>query len=177
MPNPGRDREAERLQHQRRRLRHHAVAEEPDAPFLGPDDPRPAPLPIGLSRLIAGHVAMKAQNMHDDVFRHHRIAARRLDLAERDLRQLWMIDKGFDAGRAAEHRFQIRKAGSASKSGCMKARYSISANSPASGQMRISRSGSCAANVSRHACGVADMFVEINDKQRHNRPRAIRSLS
>src|SRR5579863_230481 len=36
----------------------------------------------------------------------------------------------------------------------MDARYSISATSPASGQMRISRSGSSAAKVSRHACAV-----------------------
>src|SRR5216684_4452543 len=47
--------------------------------------------------------------------------------------------------------FRFGNAGSAPKSGCMKARYSISANSPGSGQMRISRSGSCSAKVSRHA--------------------------
>ena len=37
--------------------------------------------------------------------------------------------------------FKFGKAGSLSKSGCMKARYSMSANSPASGQMRISQIG------------------------------------
>src|SRR5271169_3365610 len=47
--------------------------------------------------------------------------------------------------------FRLGNTGSASKSGCMKARYSISANSPGSGQMRISRSGSCSAKVSRQA--------------------------
>ena len=46
--------------------------------------------------------------------------------------------------------FRFGKAGSASKSGCMKARYSISAGLPASGQMRTSRSESCSWNVSRH---------------------------
>src|SRR6267378_734439 len=90
-----------------RRLPDHAVAEEPDTPFLGPNNSRPAPLPIGLSRLITGHVAMKAKYMHDDIFRHHRITARWFDLAEGDLRQFWMVDKGFHSGRAAEHRFQI----------------------------------------------------------------------
>jgi hypothetical protein len=109
--NPGCDGKAERLQHQCRRLRHHAVAEKPDAPFLGPDDPLPRPLPIGLGRLITGHVAMKAQHVHDDVLRHHRITARRLHLAERGLRQFGMVDKGVYACRAAEHRLQIGKCG------------------------------------------------------------------
>ena len=106
-PNPGGDRKSKRLQHQRRWFRHHAVAEEPDAPFLWPDDPCPQPLSIGLSRLIARHVPMKAQYVHDDVFGHHRIAARRLHFAERHLRQFGMVDKRLDTGRAAEHRFQI----------------------------------------------------------------------
>ena len=48
---------------------------------------------LRLRRLIARHVAMQTQHVHDDVFRHHRIAARRLDLAERDLRQLRMLDE------------------------------------------------------------------------------------
>ena len=52
---------------------------------------------------------MQTKNMHDDVFRHHGIAAGRLDLAERCIWQLWMVDKGLDPGRAAEHGFQIRK--------------------------------------------------------------------
>src|SRR5436190_22615316 len=41
-----------------------------------------------------------------------------------------------------------------SKSGRMKARYSISLASPASGQMRISNSGICSVKLSRHACAV-----------------------
>ena len=109
--HPGGDLEAERLQHQRRRLGHHAEAQEADAPLLGPDDRHPAPFPIGLGRLVARHVAMEAQDVHDDVFRHHRIAARRLDLAERDLRQLRMLDECLHAGRAAEHGFQVREGG------------------------------------------------------------------
>src|SRR5438093_1038132 len=50
--------------------------------------------------------------------------------------------------------FKFGNSGRMSKSGRMKARYSISATSPASGQMRTSRSGSWAAKVSRHACAV-----------------------
>ena len=76
---------------------------------FGPHNRCAAPLPVGLSRLIPGHVTMQTKNMHDDVFRHHGIAAGRLDLAERCIWQLWMVDKGFDPGRAAEHGFQIRK--------------------------------------------------------------------
>jgi hypothetical protein len=45
---------------------------------------------------------MQRKNLHDDVFRHHGIAAGRLDLAERCIWQLWMVEKGLDPGRAAE---------------------------------------------------------------------------
>ena len=76
---------------------------------FGPHNRCAAPLPVGLSRLTPGYVTMQTKNMHDDVFRHHGIAAGRLDLAERCIWQLWMVDKGFDPGRAAEHGFQIRK--------------------------------------------------------------------
>src|SRR4029077_2989334 len=62
--------------------------------------------------------------------------------------------------------FKFGKTGRESKSGCIKARYSISARFPASGEIRISRSGSCSPNVSRHALAFADMLVEINDEQR-----------
>ena len=54
---------------------------------------------------------MQAQDVHDDIFRHHRIAARRLHFAERDLRQFRMLDDVIHAGRAAEHGFQIREGG------------------------------------------------------------------
>ncbi len=54
---------------------------------------------------------MQAQHVHDDIFRHHRIAAGRLHLAERDLRQFWMVDDVIHAGRAAEHGLQIREGG------------------------------------------------------------------
>src|SRR5438034_333526 len=84
-------REAKRLQHQRRHFRHHAVADEPDAPFLGSDDPFPAPLPFGLGRLITGHITMKAQHVHDDLFGHHRIAAGGSILPSGTLWQLWMV--------------------------------------------------------------------------------------
>ena len=58
---------------------------------------------------IPGHVTMQTKDMHHNVFRHHGIAAGRLDLEERCIWQLWMVDKGLDPGRAAEHGFQIRK--------------------------------------------------------------------
>ncbi len=74
-------------------------------------DPGPAPFAVGLGRLVTGHVAVKPQYVHDDVFGHHRIAAGGLDLAERGLWQSWMVDEGFDPGRPAEHRLQIRQIG------------------------------------------------------------------
>src|SRR5437868_12408855 len=74
--DPGRDRETERLQHQRRRLRHHAIAEKPDAAFLGSDDPGPTPFPIGLGHLVPRHVAMQPQHVHDDVFGQDRKSTR-----------------------------------------------------------------------------------------------------
>src|SRR6516165_1988451 len=43
---------------------------------------------------IPGHVTMQTKNMHDDVFRHHGIAAGRLDLEERCIWQLWMVGRG-----------------------------------------------------------------------------------
>jgi len=107
--HPGRDGEAERFQHQRRRLPHQPVAKKTDAPFLGPNDPYPAPFPVGLGRLIGRHVAMKPQYVHDDVFGHHRIAACRLDLAEPGLRQLRVTGELLDARRAGEHGLQLRE--------------------------------------------------------------------
>src|ERR1700730_1406744 len=59
--------------------------------------------------------------------------------------------------------FKFGNSGRTSKSGRMKARYSISATRPASGQMRISRSGSCVAPGLR----IADLLVEIDDEQGH----------
>ena len=54
---------------------------------------------------------METQDVHDDIFRHHRIAARRFHFAKRDLRQFWMFDNVLHSGRAAEHGFQIREGG------------------------------------------------------------------
>src|ERR1700735_4266301 len=169
MSNPGRDLETERLQHERRRLRHHAEAEESDTPLLGSHNRRAAPLPIGLSRLIPGHVTMKTKDMHDDVFRHHRIAAWRLDLAQRRLRQLWMINEGLDPGRATEHGFQIRKTGKRIEIGMHEGEIfdvrQLSRIRPNAdfqiGKLCLERVAPC--------LGVADMLVEINDEQRHNR--------
>jgi hypothetical protein len=54
---------------------------------------------------------MEAQDVHDDVLRHHRIAARRFHLAERDLRPFRMINKAFHPGRTAEHGSEVREGG------------------------------------------------------------------
>ena len=107
--DPGGDLEAERLQHQRGRLGHQSEAEKADAPLLRPEDRCPAPFPVRLRRLIGRHLAMETQHMHDDILGHHRIAARRLHLAQRDLRQFGMLDDVIHPGRPAEHRLQIRK--------------------------------------------------------------------
>src|SRR5438045_6421312 len=109
--NPPRDWKAERFQDQRGRPGHHPEAEKADAPLLGPSDRHSDPFAPCLRRTIAGHVAMQTQNVHDHVFGHHRIAARRLYLAKRDLRQLAMLDDVVHAGLTAEHGFQIREGG------------------------------------------------------------------
>ena len=89
------------------------------------------------------HVTMQTKNMHDDVFRHHGIAAGRLDFGwlTRDSTPAERLNMAFKSGRT----------GRESKSGCIKARYWISARFPASGQIRIFRSGRCSPNVSHHA--------------------------
>ena len=107
--HPGRHRKAERLQHQRRRRRHKPEAEKPDAPLLRPHDAGAQPFAIALRLLVFRHLAVKPQHMHDDVFGHHRVAAIRLDLAERYFREARVIDKRLDPGRAAEHRLQFRE--------------------------------------------------------------------
>lgn len=59
---------------------------------FGPHNRCAAPLPVGPSRLITGMSTMHTKNMHDDVLRHHGIAAGRLDLAERCIWQFgWLI--------------------------------------------------------------------------------------
>ena len=44
-----------------------------------------SPFVACLALLVERHLAVQAQHVHDDVFGHHRVAARRLDLAERHL--------------------------------------------------------------------------------------------
>jgi hypothetical protein len=63
--------------------------------------------------------------------------------------------------------FKFGSGGMTSKSGRMKARYSMSSRSFASGKMRISRSGSWFGEIVAPRLRVADLFVEINDEQRH----------
>jgi hypothetical protein len=82
-------------------------AKEANAALLGPPDRSAQPFAVGLRLLISRHLAMQAQHMHDDVFGHHRIAARRLDLAERRLWQSGVVDECLDPSRAAEHRLEV----------------------------------------------------------------------
>ena len=69
-------------------------------------------------------------------------------------------------------------AGIASKSGRMKARYSTSAGSPLSGQMRTSRSGNCAAKVSRHICALpsAVEIVGRDERSAIRQPRILETV-
>lgn len=81
-----------------------------------------APLPVGPSRLITGRVTMRTKNMRDDAFRHHGIAAGRLDLAERSIWQLWVVEKGLDPTERLNTAFKFGKIGSEPESECIKAR-------------------------------------------------------
>ena len=90
-------------------MRHHAEAEEADAAVLGALDRHAQPFLPRLRRLVVRHLAMQAQDVHHHILGHHGIAARRLDLAERHLRQLRMTDDVVDASRAAEHGFKTGK--------------------------------------------------------------------
>src|SRR5260370_24031125 len=69
--------------------------------------------------------------------------------------------------------FRFGKSGRMSKSGRIKARYSISVTLPASGQMRISRSGSWAAKLSRQACAVPICLSRLTMSSAMSSPLAI----
>ena len=94
---------------------------------------------------------MQAQDVHDDVLRHHRIAARRLDLAERDLRQLRMLDEALHAGRAAEHGFQVREGGKLVEIRMHEGEIFDVLHLAGIGPEANGRSGSCSLNASRNA--------------------------
>ncbi len=78
----------------------------------------------------------------------------------------WLMNASTPAERL-NIAFKFGSAGIASKSGRMKARYSISAGFPTSGKMRSSRPGSSSATVSRQSLRVADLPVEPVDQQCH----------
>src|ERR1039458_8042493 len=80
-----------------------------------------------------------------------------------------MLNEGLDTGRAAEHGFQIRKDGKGIEIGMHEGEiFDIRQNSGIGpdadlqiGKLFPERVAPC--------LGVADMFVEIHDEQRHNR--------
>src|ERR1700687_4724054 len=63
--------------------------------------------------------------------------------------------------------FKFGNSGRMSKSGCMKARYSISATSPGLGQVANFQVGKLFRKGVAPCLRVADTFVEINKEQRH----------
>ncbi len=166
---PGRDLEAERLQHQRRRFRHLAEAEESDPPLFRANDRGAPPLLPGLCRRVAGHIAMKTKHVHDDVLRHHRIAAWRLDLAERGVGELGMLDKRLDPSRAAEHGFQVREGRKGIEIGMHEGEVFDIRDVAGLGPDADFKVGELFAERVAPCLGVADMFVEIDDKQRQDR--------
>src|ERR1700677_429109 len=79
-----------------------------------------------------------------------------------------MVDEGLDPGRAAEHGFQIRKSGKRTEIGMHEGEiFNIRELSRLRPNANFQLRKLCRERVT--PCpGVADMFVEINDKQRHN---------
>src|ERR1700712_3554550 len=98
-------------------------------------------------------------------------------LQSRALGSLGCLTKDSTPAERLNVAFRFGKVARVSKSGCIKARHSISAMSPASGEMRISRSWSCSRNVVRHVRAFTDMFLEVDDEQRQNRPLAHGAVS
>ena len=107
--------------------------------------------------------------MHDDVFCHHRIAPRRLDLAKGCLRQIWMIDKGIDPGGTAEHGFQIRKDRQRGEIGMHEREIFDIRQLSRFGPDTDFQVGELFRERGPPRHGIANMFVEIDDKQRHTR--------
>src|SRR5262249_18749662 len=106
---------------------------------------------IGLSRMISRHVAMETENVHDDYSVIIGSPLGGSTLPSGTFGSFGCLIKDSTPAARLNIAFKFGKTGSRSKSGCMNARYSMSLNSPASGQMRIAKSGSCSLNVSRHA--------------------------
>jgi hypothetical protein len=173
--HPGGHRKPELFEHQRRRLSHQAEAEKADAPLLGPHDRLAQPFAVGLRDRIARHVAVQPQHVHDRVFGHHRVATRRLDLAERHLRQIRVVDERLNAGRAAEHRLQVRQ-----RRDCVEIRPDerqifyvvevVGLREDADFEV-----GQLLGEIVAPLPRVADLPVEIDDKQRHAVPPASRA--
>ncbi len=110
---------------------------------------------------------MKAKNVHDDVFRHHRITARRFNLAKRDLRELRVPDKGLHSGRAAEHRFQIRKWRKNIEIGTHEGEvFDIRQLSRVRPDPNFDL-GHLVLERVPPSLHIADIFVEVDDEQRH----------
>src|SRR5919198_5367007 len=105
--------------------------------------------------------------MHDDVFGHHRVAARWLDLAERRLRQFRMMDKGLDPGRAAEHRLQIRQFGKRIEIGPDEGEVFDILNLAGLRPDADVELGKLRREIVAPSLRITDLSVEIDDQQRH----------
>jgi hypothetical protein len=81
-----------------------------------------------------------------------------------------MVDKGLDPGGAAEHGFQIRKRGKRIEIGMHESEIFDIRQVSRLGPKANFRAGKLLRERVAPGLGVADMFVEINDEQRHDRP-------
>ena len=120
---------------------------------------------------------MKTQHVHDNVFRHHRIAARRLDLAERGFGKLGMPDKGLHPSRAAEHGFQVWEGRKGIEIGMHEGKVFDIRTVAGLGPDADFKIGELFAEHIAPCLGIADMFVEIDDEQRQDRLLDDRAVS
>jgi len=117
---------------------------------------------------------MEAQDMHDDILRHHRIAARRLDLAERYLGQLRMIDEALHAGRTAEHGLQVGKGGKHAEVRVHEREVLDVLHLARVGPEAYRQIGDLLRERVTPRLGAADDLVQIDDEQRHATSRGLR---
>ena len=97
---------------------------------FGPHNRCSAPLPVGLSRLIPGHVTMQTKNMHDDYSVIMGSPPGGSILRSGAFGSFGWLTRGSTPAERLNMAFKFGKTGRESKSGCIKARYSISAKAP-----------------------------------------------
>jgi hypothetical protein len=103
---------------------------------------------------------MKTKHMHPDVFRHNRVAARRLDLAQWGLGKPGMPDEGLDPGRAAEHGFQVGEGRKRIEIGMHEGEVFVIRNVAGLGPDADFKLGELFAERVAPCLGVADMFIK-----------------